>query len=141
MQRGRTWPALCQSPFPALFITPPPVAASAGPLSGAGGTGTVSGTPRVRHRQIPGGHPRLLPDGHPRSPAVNGNAPALRQLAGQVSTGDICKTVESVFGQTPRLSKNARLSRAARIPWKVLQSSVIGSTSAIPPWANPIDDF
>lgn len=35
--------------------------------------------------------------------------PALKQLADQVSIPDICQAVESVFGQTPRLSRKVKI--------------------------------
>lgn len=35
--------------------------------------------------------------------------PALKQLVDQVSISDICQTVESVFGQTPRLARKVKI--------------------------------
>jgi putative transposase len=37
------------------------------------------------------------------------NVPALKQLAHQATIPDICQTVDSVFGKTPRLSRKAKI--------------------------------
>lgn len=69
-----------------------------------------------RIRKIPCRHPRLLSDGQPRPPdefissqKSDRNIPALKQLACQATAPDICRTADSVLGETPRLSGKVRI--------------------------------